>query len=156
MKEQPVAAISRRKIEAELYGQLYETISNKSGKEKALEIIRENLKTSAFQAGQNFAKTAENEPNLKHFSSIVEVWKTGDAIKVAEMSIEDNLLKIDVIRCNYQQAYYDMGLPDELCKLLSCSRDEPFAKGYSKNLRMVRETTLAEGGKCCPFRFYWD
>ncbi|WP_291327572.1 L-2-amino-thiazoline-4-carboxylic acid hydrolase [Desulfovibrio sp. UCD-KL4C] len=156
MKEKPVTAFARRKVEAELYGQLYKTITKKIGKEKALEIIKENLYDGAFLAGHNFAKTAEGEPNLKHFSSMIEAWRMGNALEVKNISLENNLLKMDVLSCKYQQAYYDMGLPDELCTLLSCSRDEPFAKGYSTHLRMERETTLAEGGKCCPFRFYWD
>lgn len=156
MKEKPVTAITRRKIEAELYGQLYKTMTEKLDKEKALEIITKNINDSAFLAGQNFAKTAEGKPNLKHFASIIEAWRMGDALEVENISIENNLLKMDVLNCKYQQAYYAMALPDELCKLLSCSRDEPFAKGYSNHLRMERETTLAEGGKCCPFKFYWD
>lgn len=47
MKEQPVSQISRRLIEAQLYGELYETISEQLGKDKALEIItRKSTKIS--------------------------------------------------------------------------------------------------------------
>ncbi|WP_027722831.1 L-2-amino-thiazoline-4-carboxylic acid hydrolase [Maridesulfovibrio zosterae] len=155
MKEQPVSQIDRRLIEAELYGELYKTMSKYFGKEKALEIIAENLKESAFKAGQRFAASVD-APGLKHFSTVVELWKKGDAIEIEEMSLNDNSLTIKVVRCNYQDSYRKMGLPEELCRMISCCRDEPFAKGYSENLRMVRTSTLAEGGDCCPFEFYWD
>lgn len=154
MKEQPVSQISRRLIEAELYGELYETMADQFGKDKAMRIITENLQKSARKAGQAFASSVA-KPNLEHFSTVIEIWKKGNAIKVADISISGNELTIKVIRCRYQESYREMGLPAELCTLLSCSRDEPFAKGYSKKLSMVRETTLAEGGDCCPFKFIW-
>ncbi len=155
MKEQPVSQISRRLIEAQLYGELYETISEQLGKDKALEIITENLRKSAFKAGQAFAASVDR-PNLEHFSSVVEIWKKGNAIEVEELSIKENLLSIKVVRCSYQESYRKMCLPEDLCRILSCSRDEPFAKGYSNKLSMDRKTTLAEGGDCCPFEFKWD
>ncbi|CCO24638.1 L-2-amino-thiazoline-4-carboxylic acid hydrolase [Maridesulfovibrio hydrothermalis] len=155
MKEQPVSQLTRRCIEAELYGQLYETITEKLGKEAALEIIAENLRKTAFQAGQEFAALAQ-EKSLAHFATVVEIWKKGDAIEVADISIDGNTLSIEVVRCMYQESYRKMGLPEELCRMLSCSRDEPFAKGYSRKIRMERLTTLADGGNHCPFIFHWD
>lgn len=154
MKEQPVSQISRRLIEAELYGQLYETMKEELGHEKALKIIKANLSNSAFEAGRAFASKAE-KPSLEHFATVVEIWKKGDAINVEDISIHENRLNIRVTRCYYQESYRKMGLPEELCRILSCSRDEPFAKGYSDKLQMKRATTLAEGGDCCPFEFIW-
>lgn len=155
MKEQPVSQIARRLIEAELYGQLYKTMTEKLGPEAALEIIAENLRKSAFQAGQAFA-SGTAEPSMDHFATVVEIWKKGDAIEIEKVSCTANRLSMKVVRCRYQESYREMGLPDELCRILSCSRDEPFAKGYSEKLCMERKTTLAEGGDCCPFEFYWD
>ncbi len=154
MKVQPVSQISRRLIEAELYGELYETMTEQFGKEKALQVITENLQKSARKSGQAFAASVD-APNLEHFSTVVEIWKKGNAIEVSNISINDNELTVKVSRCRYQESYREMGLSEELCTLLSCSRDEPFAKGYSDKLSMVRETTLAEGGDCCPFKFVW-
>ncbi|NDV28819.1 L-2-amino-thiazoline-4-carboxylic acid hydrolase [Desulfovibrio sp. JC010] len=154
MKVQPVSQISRRLIEAELYGELYATMSEQLGKEQALQIITENLQKSARKAGQGFAASVDT-PNLEHFSTVVEIWKKEDAIEVSDISINGNELTIKVVRCRYQESYREMGLPEELCTLLSCSRDEPFAKGYNDKLSMVRDTTLAEGGDCCPFKFIW-
>lgn len=155
MKEQPVSQISRRLIEAQLYGEIYETMNAQLGKEKALELIADNLQKSAFKAGQNFAASVNN-PNLTHFATVVEIWKKGDAIEVADLTIKEKTLSIKVVRCSYQESYREMGLPEELCRMLSCCRDEPFAKGYSNKLSMIRKTTLAEGGDCCPFEFTWD
>ncbi|ACS79958.1 L-2-amino-thiazoline-4-carboxylic acid hydrolase [Maridesulfovibrio salexigens] len=154
MKVQPVSQISRRLIEAELYDELYATMSEQFGKEQALKVITENLQKSARKAGQSFAASVDT-PNLEHFATVVEIWKKDDAIEVADISINGNELTIKVTRCRYQESYREMGLPEELCTLLSCSRDEPFAKGYSDKLSMIRETTLAEGGDCCPFKFIW-
>ncbi|WP_320008314.1 L-2-amino-thiazoline-4-carboxylic acid hydrolase [Maridesulfovibrio sp.] len=155
MKVQPVSQISRRLIEAELYGELYETMTEKFGREKALQVITDNLQKSARKAGKNFAADVST-PNLEHFATVVEIWKKDNAIEVEDISIKGNELTIKVIRCRYQESYREMGLPDELCTLLSCSRDEPFATGYSERLNMIRETTLAEGGPCCPFKFIWS
>lgn len=155
MKEQPVSQISRRLIEAELYGELYETMSEQFDKDKAMQVIIENLQKSARKAGKAFAASVDT-PNLGHFATVVEIWKKGNAIEVEDISINGNELTVKVIRCRYQESYREMGLPDELCTLLSCSRDEPFAKGYSDKLSMFRKTTLAEGGDCCPFKFTWD
>lgn len=48
-----------------------------------------------------------------------------------------------------------MGLPVELTGLISCCRDEPFAKAYSGHISMERSETIGSGSECCRFRFTW-
>ena len=39
---------------------------------------------------------------------------------------------------------------------VSCCRDEPFARGFNQNLRLVRTKTIMEGAEHCDFRYYLD
>jgi hypothetical protein len=38
--------------------------------------------------------------------------------------------------------------------LVACSADEAFGRGYNKDLRMQRKSTIMEGGSECDFRWY--
>jgi hypothetical protein len=41
----------------------------------------------------------------------------------------------------------------ELGFCLSCSRDEPFTKGFNPRMKLLRTRTIMEGASHCDFRF---
>ncbi|MCP4214504.1 MAG: L-2-amino-thiazoline-4-carboxylic acid hydrolase [bacterium] len=43
---------------------------------------------------------------------------------------------------------------EELGVQFSCCRDEPHARGFNSQLKLVRTKTLMEGDDCCDFRYY--
>lgn len=138
-----------------MLGRMYETLRGELGRGKALELIRSAVEKDSFEAGRAFAAAAPQGPSLEHFLTITEHWVGSGALELGDMELEGNTAHFPVTRCHYVEAYREMGLPEELLPLLSCARDEPFAKGYSERLSMVRHETIAAGFEVCGFVFIW-
>lgn len=152
MNKNKITQFDRRLIEAEVYANMFTVLLEKFGKDESLEILKEILTKNAFEAGKQFAKSTDR-PSLEHFSTVINRWQEGGAIETDPLELDGNILKVKVKRCRYQEEYRQMGLPAEIIPVISCCRDEPFAKGYDERISMERETTLASDGDCCPFIF---
>lgn len=150
-----ISRLDQRRIEAAVLGRMYETLCAELGQGKALELIRTAVEKDSFEAGRTFAATAPEGPSLEHFLTITDNWVGTGAIDIGPIEINGNTAHFPVTKCRYVETYRDMGLPEKLLPLLSCARDEPFAKGYSERLSMVRPETIAGGFEVCGFVFVW-
>jgi hypothetical protein len=72
------------------------------------------------------------------------------------VTLTSSSLSFSVTNCAYARAYADMGLDPELGFILSCARDEPFARAYSPCLSMRRSETIMQGAARCLFTFSWQ
>jgi len=137
---------------------MYESLSAAHGPEAALEMVREAAQSLAAQAGRAFAACAPPEdggPSFEHFKTVLELWRGTGALEIENVSSGVKDLVFEVSRCDYVEKYREMGLPEELVKVISCCRDEPFAKAYSEHITMERSKTIGEGIERCRFRFIW-
>ncbi len=145
--------IARRAIEAEMIGRIYEELCIAIGQSAALEILTCTIEKAATEEGQCFAARAGGRPSLAHFKTVLADWN--DALQVQTLEETDDVLRFNVVRCDYIRAYQGLGLPSELVSLLSCRRDAAFARGYSERLEFTRQNTLAEGHTFCDFCYRW-
>jgi len=90
--------------------------------------------------------------NIKKFTDVFELWKTGGALEIEEIKKNDDEYHFNVTRCKYAEMYNEMGLKD-IGQLLSCNRDYNFSVGFDKNLILERKKTIMEGHSCCTFRY---
>lgn len=147
---------ARRAIEAELAGRVYAAALPVLGRERALSILDTAIDSAALEAGRAFAaKAPGGTPGLRHFSEVVNLWRAGGALDIADVSLADDAFAFRVTRCGYMEMYAAMGLPRELFATLSCRRDAAFAAGYSPHLVMDRPETISGGVPACLFRFSW-
>ena len=153
MSTPAIPQIERRRIEAELLERLRAVLAPELGQERALELLRRASLDAAQQAGAAFAKTAPQGPSLAHFSTILERWREGNALDIADVRISGDTLTFRVTRCAYAEAYQAMGLSPDMADIASCCRDFGFAEGYSKRLSLTRSQTLAQGASECLFQF---
>ncbi len=150
-----VSRIEQRKIEAAILGRIYEQLKEELGQQRALSIIQATVEKDSFEAGQAFAASAPSSPSLEHFLTITKAWAGSGAVGLGTVEQSGNSAIFPITRCAYVESYREMGLPEELIPLLSCARDEPFAKGYSERLTMLRSETIAAGFPACGFVFTW-
>lgn len=149
--------LERRRIEAEILAQVYETLKARMDLAQALAIIAETTERAARRAGADFAASAPDGPGLEHFATVVDIWRAGGALDIDNVRMEDGVWSFNVTRCAYADLYInDMGLAPELAYALSCGRDAAFAAGYFPGLRLERSPTIAQGSPSCLFRFAWD
>ncbi len=151
-----ITQLDRRVLEAQVLRRVYDEAVRLHGPDEALELVRAVQERSAFEAGRDFAAAAPEKPCLDHFLTVLDLWRAGGAIAVADFKRDANSASFRVRRCLYVESYRALGMPEALLPLLSCARDEPFARGYSDRLRMERPETIAAGNPACLFRFVWE
>jgi hypothetical protein len=151
-----VPLLSHRAIEAKIVAKIYAAAESRLGRDAALAFIGEAISAAAFESGRAFAaKAPHGRPCLTHFTQVVDLWRTGGALDIADIRHDAQTLRFNVTRCGYMDMYRELGVPQELHAVLSCSRDAAFAAGYSPRLTLERPETIARGCARCAFLFRW-
>lgn len=144
-----------RTAQASLAARIFESLKDRLGPDQARAHLADAIATDARCAGAAFARLAPQVPSLSHFATVLERWREGGALTIENVTLTGGTLSFAVKDCAYARAYADMGLDPELGFILSCSRDEPFAHGYSPRLSMARSQTIMQGAPACLFTFTW-
>ena len=148
--------LETRKAQAHLAIRIWKELLQQVGPDEAGRILRRAIAADARAAGMAFAKQTESSPSLEHFATVLTRWQEDNALAIEKIQLNSTTLSFTVVHCAYAQVYAEMGVPSELGAILSCSRDEPFAQGYSSKLRMERSRTIVEGSCHCSFQFHWS
>jgi hypothetical protein len=152
---QPIPIIERRRIEAELLKEVYQTLEERHGKDEAKRVIAESVRRSAIAQAAQFAAQAPGGTSLRSFIDIQSNWTAENALEIQETHRDDVRFEFNVTRCRYAEMYKAMGL-GEIGGLLSCNRDGSFCEGYDPKLKMTRTQTIMEGASHCDFRYRYE
>ncbi|MBM6596473.1 L-2-amino-thiazoline-4-carboxylic acid hydrolase [Microvirga pudoricolor] len=152
---QPIPIIERRRIEAELLKEVYETLIERVGREEAKSIITESVRRSSITQAAAFAAQAPGGTSLQSFIDIQSNWTAENALEIQPLHRDETHYDFNVTRCRYAEMYKKMGL-GEIGGLLSCNRDGSFCEGYDPNLKMTRTQTIMEGASHCDFRYHYE
>ncbi len=144
--------IEKRAIEALAIAPVIKAVSQKIGRDEAIAILREVNQQEAFQRGQNMVKT-ERPNGITELVDDVASWGDGGNWEMDVIEQTSTTYFFNVSRCPYYEKYRDLGI-EEFGVEFSCCRDEPFARGFNPQLKLVRSKTIMEGDDCCDFRYY--
>ena len=147
-----LSMLEKRRIEAEILKEVYETLKTSHGEEVARQTIAESVRRSAIEQARAFAASAPGGTSLKSFQDIQSFWTKGDALEIEVKEQTDTTFAFDVTRCRYAETYKAMGL-GEIGHLLSCNRDGAFSEGYDPKLKLDRPQTIMQGASHCNFRY---
>ncbi len=150
-----IPIIERRRIEAELLKEVYETVRARHGVDEARTVIGESVRRSAIEQARAFAAAAPGGTSLQSFVDIQKHWTAENALEIQPVHRDDTHFDFNVTRCRYAEMYRDMGLA-EIGPLLSCNRDGSFCEGYDPRLKFTRTQTLMQGASHCDFRYCYD
>ena len=150
-----IPIIQRRRIEAELIKELYETLRERFGAEAAKDVIEQTIKKSAIAQARQFAEREPNGTNLETFAELYKYWTAEDALTIEVKRRDATTFDFDVKRCRYSEMYREMGL-GEIGHLLSCNRDGAFCQGYDPAIKLERRQTLMQGASHCDFRYRYE
>lgn len=150
-----MSMLATRNAQAALVVRIRGILRKETDPETADRVLAEAIREDARAAGEAFASKAPGGPSLDHFATVLDLWREGDALAIDDITLAEDSLSFAVTRCAYAQTYADQGLDPGLGAILSCSRDESFAKGYSLRLSMERSRTIMEGAPRCLFTFTW-
>jgi len=144
-----------REIQAPVAACLIRAFGAVLGPEKALEVATAAVQADALTAGRNAAELYGGNDVAALAWLVREIWAEDGAMTLHFLRETERDLYFDVTRCRYAETYERMGMR-ELGFCLSCSRDEPFARGFNPRLKLHRTQTIMEGASSCDFRFTLD
>jgi len=150
-----LSMLEKRKIEAEILKEVYETLKASHGEEVARRTIAESVRRSAIAQAQAFAAAAPGGTSLKAFQDVMPLWTKGGALEIEVKEQTEKTFAFNVTRCRYAETYKAMGL-GEIGHLLSCNRDGAFCEGYDPKLKLERTQTIMQGASHCNFRYRYE
>ena len=77
-----LSMLDKRKIEAEILKEVYETLKASHGEEVAKKTIAESVRRSAIEQAKAFAAAAPGGPSLKAFQDVMPLWTKGGALEI--------------------------------------------------------------------------
>jgi hypothetical protein len=146
--------IEKRAIEAMAVAPIIRAVSEKIGKLQALKILQEANEQEAYQRGKSMHRKA-GANGIAELVIDVASWGEGGAWEMEVLEQTESTYFFNVTRCPYYEKYKELGLVAYGVEL-SCCRDEPFARGFNPNLKLVRTQTIMEGDEHCDFRYYLE
>ena len=144
--------IEKRAIEALALMPVIKAVSQRIGLDEILTILEEVNQQEAFQRGKSMAEKMEQN-GIKALVDEVVGWGRGGVWEMDVLEQTPTTYFFNVTRCPYYEKYRELEL-DEFSVYFSCCRDEPFARGFNPQLRLVRTKTIMEGADHCDFRYY--
>ena len=150
-----LSMLEKRRIEAEILKEVYQTLKESHGVEIARKTIAESVRRSAIEQARAFAAAAPGGPSLKAFQDVMPLWTKGGALEIQVKEQTADTFTFNVVRCRYAETYKAMGL-GEIGHLLSCNRDGAFCEGYDPKLKLERSQTIMQGASHCDFRYRYE
>ncbi len=147
-----LSMLEKRRIEAEILKEVYDTLKDSHGEEIARKTIAESVRRSAIEQARQFAAAAPGGPSLKAFQDVMPLWTQGGALEIEVKEQSDSTFRFNVVKCRYAETYKAMGL-GEIGHLLSCNRDGAFCEGYDPRLELERTQTIMQGASHCDFKY---
>lgn len=150
-----LSMLEKRKIEAEILKEVYETLKASHGEAVARRTVEESVRRSAIEQARQFAAAAPGGTSLKAFQDVMPLWTKGGALEIEVQEQSADTFAFNVVRCRYAESYKEMGL-GEIGHLLSCNRDGAFCEGYDPRLKLERTQTIMQGASHCNFRYTYE
>ena len=150
-----LSMLEKRKIEAEILKEVYQTLKESHGEDVAKKTIAELVRRSAIEQAHAFAAAAPGGTSLKAFQEVMPLWTKGGALEIEVKEQTDTSFAFNVVRCRYAETYKAMGL-GEIGHLLSCNRDGAFCEGYDPKLKLERTQTIMQGASHCDFKYRYE
>jgi hypothetical protein len=150
--------IERRRIEAEMLKEVYDTLKESHGVEAAKATIAGAVRRSSKAQAKRFAEEArarDGRTSMASFLALRPLWTMNGALEIEIIEETNSSLSYNVTRCRYAEMYRAMGL-GEIGHLLSCQRDGTFCEGYDERLKLTRTQTLMQGASHCDFRYVYE
>ncbi len=152
----PVSMLALRRIEADILGDVYDTLLERHGIREAESVVEAVVKKSAVTQGKSMRslKKADDStlPDFQDFADLIPLWEADGALEIELLNQSTDRLEFNVTHCKYSRMYQEMGL-GEIGHLLSCNRDAAFCTGFNPQMQLTRTQTIMKGARYCDFRY---
>ena len=151
-EKRPISMFERRRIEAEILKNVYDTLKESHGVDIAQKTVADAVRKSSIAQAAEFAANVGGNTSMQTFVDRQALWTVGGALEIDVKEQTETSYVFNVTRCRYAEMYSEMGL-GEIGHLLSCQRDATFCEGYDKRLKLKRTQTIMQGATHCDFNY---
>src|SRR5947209_16194409 len=100
-----LSMLEKRRIEAEILKEVYETLKGSHGVEVAKKTISESVRRSAIEQAKAFAAAAPGGPSLKAFQEVMPLWTKGGALEI-EVKVDRKSTRLNSSHANISYAVF--------------------------------------------------
>lgn len=144
-----IGVLTRREIEARILAPVIDALSNKFGRDKVLEIVRETVIQIAADQGAELAEHMGGN-SLQHFADSLQYWTKDNALEIEIIEQTEASFRFNVKRCRYAELYEKLGVSG-YGTIFSCARDFALINGFNEKISLRRTQTIMEGAHQCDF-----
>src|SRR5260370_24475665 len=101
---QGLSMLEKRKIEAEILKEVYETLKESHGEEVVRKTIAESVRRSAIEQARPFAAAAPGGSSLKAFQDVMPLWTKGGALGIQVREPTDKTYACNIVRFRYAES----------------------------------------------------
>ena len=144
-----IGVLTRREVEARILAPVIDALSNKFGRDKVLEIVRETVIQIAADQGAELAEHMGGN-SLQHFADSLQYWTKDNALEIEIIEQTEESFRFNVKRCRYAELYEKLGVSG-YGTIFSCARDFALINGFNAKISLRRTQTIMEGAHQCDF-----
>ncbi len=104
--------IQRRRIEAELLKEIYDTLTQRFSQKMAASVIAESVRRSAIGQARQFAESEPGGTSLETFAELYNHWPAKDALVIEVKRRDAEAFDSDVKQCKYAERYCAISLSE--------------------------------------------
>ncbi|MBN2690173.1 MAG: L-2-amino-thiazoline-4-carboxylic acid hydrolase [Gammaproteobacteria bacterium] len=123
---------------------------DKFGRDKTLNILRENIAKVTEEGGRTTAADM-GDNSLDAFAKLLEEFKKENSVEFEIEEQSENKLKLNVTKCKFAEIIKELNIDVDLGYELLCARDFAMIKGFNPNIKLTRDKTIMRGDKICNF-----
>jgi hypothetical protein len=146
-----IGVLKRREIEARILAPIIDALGEEFGRERVVEIVRDQVIKLAQQNGRDTAAMIGGD-SMEHLGDTDKWWAMDGALEIEVLRKDAEHYDYNVTRCRYAEMYRALGIP-ELGAVLSCNRDFSMVEGFNPSIELTRTQTLMGGAAFCDFRY---
>jgi len=107
-----LSMLDKRRIEAEILKEVYQTLKASHGEEVAKRTIAESVRRSAIEQARAFAAAAPGGTSLKAFQDVMPLWTKGGALEIEiKEQTDSSEIRIESFYGNFSRSF---SLPDNI------------------------------------------
>ena len=139
-----------RDLEYREYIKLVRTLSKTFGKDKVIELIKQDTYDRMLKYGKDNPGSS-----LRVYSNIFKNPQFSQFITLEFVEDTEKAFELKVTECIYAPTFLKYNAGD-IGYAAVCYGDYAWAKGFNPNIKLVRDKTLMEGHGICNHRYIWE
>ena len=150
-----LAMLEKRKIEAEILKEVYETLKESHGVRVARKTIAESVRRSAIEQARSVRRVGAGRDVTESLPGRDAAVDQGRSARDRDQGTDRHELHLQRGALPLRRYLQGDGFGRDRSSL-SCNRDGAFCEGYDPKLKLERTQTIMQGASHCDFHYRYE